>query len=250
MINELRIYWRLRPVIKQLKGLFAMRLSIQIIVQAVLLLMQGINQVMDLLPAKGKAVAMSLLLVCQTFIAIRNLWVNPDGTHATLPYTPPGVAKNGFKMPSILCAILLLPALARAADQGFTVGMAFDSNGSPQILGSGSYDKEIGMKIYSITGYDILPIKVEGKAIPQLKFTAFTGFLYDTITIGKLHFFLKGAGGVAATGDVTTGTGIYGGLFRYPIGKGWSVNAGGEGAYSPINGTDAIIRLGFRYGGF
>lgn len=224
-------------------------LTLQLVYQAILLIMQAINQIYDILPPKGKTVAFSVLLLLQASRAIRNLWVNPNGTPATLPYDPSGDTKTGFKLPSILIFLLLLPAAARAQDQGFMVGFAFNNNGSPQILGSGSYDKEIFTNTYSISGYDITPIKQEGTLIPKLKFTPYTGFLYRVASLGKIDVFAKGAGGLATTGTNTTGAGIIGGLIRYPFGKGWSINAGGEGSYSPINGTDAILRVGFRYGG-
>lgn len=157
----------------------------------------------------------------------------------------------------IMCIVAMLltmvclmesPGMAQDTSQGFSLGVAYSQDGSPQIAGWGTYDKQISGGIYSYSGYDILPIWHSGSKIPQLKFTPFTGIAYQFAQLHKLRLFAFGAGGLSTTGEVTTGAGKYGGFGHYSLGRGWGLIAGAEGSYSPINGTDAIIRMGFRYG--
>ncbi|RPH38314.1 hypothetical protein EHM92_00085 [bacterium] len=150
-----------------------------------------------------------------------------------------------------LLLLLCLPAVAQTG-QGVTVGMAFNQNASPQIAGWGTYDKQITDKIYSYSGYDVTPISqfvVNGRiTIPQIKFTAFTGFAIKTAQISKLSLFLLGTGGFATTGQNTSGAGGAGGFAHYPLGHNWGLILAAQGSYSVITGTDAILRFGVRYG--
>jgi hypothetical protein len=89
MIKELRIYWRLRPTIKQLKGLFAMRLRTNVVIQILMTLMQGYNQISDLLPLKYKEPATLIMGVVQAVVAVMAHYSNPDGTTADQEYVKP-----------------------------------------------------------------------------------------------------------------------------------------------------------------
>ena len=86
MIRELRIYWRLRPIIKQAKELSNMKLSINVVIQLLALVAQAINATQDLLPPKGKFWAMVVLSAVQGISAVLAHFANPDGTPATEPY--------------------------------------------------------------------------------------------------------------------------------------------------------------------
>jgi hypothetical protein len=161
------------------------------------------------------------------------------------PVTPE--RKTTMRYLLLLCLLILIP-LPVFAQQGFSVGLAYNQNGDPAIQGWGTYDRAIQEKLYSYSGYDVLPLWQEGAKVPQLKFTAFTGLAYQVAKLNWLTLWIQGAGGMATTGDVTTGMGNYGGFAHCALGKGWGFIAGGQGSYSPIAGTDAILRFGFRYG--
>jgi hypothetical protein len=148
----------------------------------------------------------------------------------------------------IVIALLFLIAVPAMAQQGITFGMAYANEGTPQLMGCGTYDQSISGPLFSYSGYNILPIWQGNSKLPQLQFTAFTGLALRVATMGKLQLFVQGAGGLASTGDVTTGAANYGGFGHIAIGRGWGLIVGGEGNYSPISGTNATLRLGVRYG--
>jgi hypothetical protein len=151
----------------------------------------------------------------------------------------------------LLILLLLLLPLPAFAQQGFSVGAAYNQNALPNIQAWGTYDRAlpgISANLYSYSGYDVMPLWQEGSTIPKLKFTAFTGLALQVAKLNWLTLFIQGAGGMATTNDVTTGMGQYGGFAHCALGKGWGFIVGGQGSYSPINGTDAIVRAGFRYG--
>lgn len=86
MIRELRIYWRLRPLLNQLQELTHMRFSVNVAIQMLALVAQGLNASVDLLPAKGKLWAMVALSVVQGSTGVLAHFTNPDGTRAEAPY--------------------------------------------------------------------------------------------------------------------------------------------------------------------
>src|SRR5574343_258332 len=130
---------------------------------------------------------------------------------------------------------------------GLSLGVCYNQNATPQFAGWGSYDKLIAANIYSYSGYDVMPLKTESNGQSKMKFTPFTGFAYRISKSDNLSIFVFGAGGVSTTGDVVTGAGKYGGFGHYRISKRFGIVIGGEGSYSPINGTDAIFRTGLRF---
>lgn len=90
MIRELRIYWRLKPYIKQLKGEFAMKLSWNMIIQVLATIAQALNVILDILPGKQKAIAATVIGVIQVIVARAGSLSNPDGTPAAAPYIKKG----------------------------------------------------------------------------------------------------------------------------------------------------------------
>lgn len=89
MICELRIYWRLRPVLKQMEGVFKMKLSVNSVLQLLMLVLQGLNQISDLVPPKGKFWIMVGISAIQGLVAILAHFANPDGTPAEVAYIKP-----------------------------------------------------------------------------------------------------------------------------------------------------------------
>jgi hypothetical protein len=143
---------------------------------------------------------------------------------------------------------LAAPLQAQETTQGVTAGMAFNNNGTPQLLGWATYDKQIKGKLYSYNGIDVSPYKQETTFIPKLKFTAFSGFALQSAQIGKLSLWILGAPGLATTGDETGIQGSVGGFGHIKLGKGWGLILGAQGNFSSIQSTDATLRFGFRYG--
>ncbi|HOQ47670.1 MAG TPA: hypothetical protein PK157_20335 [Bryobacteraceae bacterium] len=86
MIRELRIWWRLRPLIERFKELTKMRFSVNVAIQMLALVAQAINATQDLLPGRGKFWAMVVLSAVQGVTAVLAHFANPDGTPAEAPY--------------------------------------------------------------------------------------------------------------------------------------------------------------------
>lgn len=87
MIRELRIYWRLRPYLAQLKELGRMKLSVNVIIQVLALVAQAANAVLDLMPTpRSKAIAAGVIAIAQGVAAGLAHFSNPDGTPAAAPY--------------------------------------------------------------------------------------------------------------------------------------------------------------------
>jgi hypothetical protein len=86
MIRELRIWWRLRPLLKQFQELTKMKFSVNVAIQMLALVAQGLNATIDLLPGRGKFWAMVGLSAVQGVTAVLAHFANPDGTPAEAPY--------------------------------------------------------------------------------------------------------------------------------------------------------------------
>ena len=86
VIRELRILWRLRPLVERFKELSKMKFSVNVAIQMLALAAQGLNATMDLLPGRGKFWAMVGLSVVQGVAAVLAHFANPDGTPAEAPY--------------------------------------------------------------------------------------------------------------------------------------------------------------------
>ncbi|HZV05079.1 MAG TPA: hypothetical protein VE999_08370 [Gemmataceae bacterium] len=86
MIRELRIWWRLRPLLKKFQELTKMKFSVNIAIQMLALVAQGLNATIDLLSGRGKFWAMVGLSAVQGVAAVLAHFANPDGTSAEAPY--------------------------------------------------------------------------------------------------------------------------------------------------------------------
>jgi hypothetical protein len=87
MIRELRLWWRLRPLVNELKEMTKMKFSVNVAIQMLALVAQGLNASIDLLPGRGKFWAMVGLSAVQGVAAVLAHFANPDGTPAQAPYT-------------------------------------------------------------------------------------------------------------------------------------------------------------------
>jgi hypothetical protein len=86
MIREIRLWWRLRPVLERFQELPKMKFSVNVVIQMLALAAQGINATQDLLPPRGKFWAMVALSAVQGLTAVLAHFANPDGTSAEAPY--------------------------------------------------------------------------------------------------------------------------------------------------------------------
>jgi hypothetical protein len=86
MIRELRVWWRLRPLIDRFQELTKMKFSVNGVIQMLALAAQGLNATMELLPGRGKFWAMVGLSAAQGLTAVLAHFANPDGTPAEAPY--------------------------------------------------------------------------------------------------------------------------------------------------------------------
>jgi hypothetical protein len=86
MIRELRIYWKLRPMLEQLKGLSKMKLSTSLVFQALAIVAHGINQISGLVPPKYQWLVAGAIGILQGINVIGAHFYNPDGTPATQAY--------------------------------------------------------------------------------------------------------------------------------------------------------------------
>jgi hypothetical protein len=86
MLRELRIWLRLRPIMKSLQELTKMKFSFNVLIQMLALAAQGLNATMELLPGRGKFWAMVGLSAVQGVTAVLAHFANPDGTPAQVAY--------------------------------------------------------------------------------------------------------------------------------------------------------------------
>jgi hypothetical protein len=86
MIRELRIWWRLRPLVNQFQELTKLKFSLNVAIQMLALVAQAINATQELLPGRGKFWAMVVLSAVQGVTAVLAHFANPDGTPAAAPY--------------------------------------------------------------------------------------------------------------------------------------------------------------------
>jgi hypothetical protein len=86
MIREPKIYFRLRPILKQIEEVSRMKFSVNSVIQLLALTAQGINAVSDLLPSRGKFYAAVALAAVQGIVGVLAHFSNPDGTDATQPW--------------------------------------------------------------------------------------------------------------------------------------------------------------------
>jgi hypothetical protein len=82
----LKLGWRLRKLKPELEAILRMKFSLNAVVQLLALAGQGIVQVQDMLPPKGKFWAAVALAGVQGVVGVLAHFANPDGTPAALPY--------------------------------------------------------------------------------------------------------------------------------------------------------------------
>lgn len=91
MLEEIKIWWRLRPLIADLKEQLR-RLSMpntlkgNVWFSVVLIVLQMVIQLTDYAPPKWKVVALVAQVGYEAVQKIRNLFFNPDGTPAAVAY--------------------------------------------------------------------------------------------------------------------------------------------------------------------
>ena len=76
----------MRPLVNEFKELTKMKFSVNVAIQMLALVAQGLNATVDLLPGRGKFWAMVSLSAVQGLTAVIAHFANPDGTPAQAPY--------------------------------------------------------------------------------------------------------------------------------------------------------------------
>jgi hypothetical protein len=86
IMQTLKIYWRLRPLLAQARELSKMRFSLNMVIQILGMAGQAINALVDFVPPKSKPIAAGVIGVIQAVTALLAHFSNPDGTPAADPY--------------------------------------------------------------------------------------------------------------------------------------------------------------------
>ena len=82
------VYNTWNKVSNELERKNGMKLSVNSIIQTLMLAMQGLNQASDVLPPKAKFWAMIGISALQGVVGVMAHFVNPDGTSAKVAYIP------------------------------------------------------------------------------------------------------------------------------------------------------------------
>ena len=86
MLKLLRLYWRLRPQIKELERLKKMTFSVHVAIQMLMMVVQVTNQMADIVPPDYRHYAAFAVGLCQALAAFLAHFRNPDGTPASVAY--------------------------------------------------------------------------------------------------------------------------------------------------------------------
>ena len=127
-------------------------------------------------------------------------------------------------------------------------GMAWNEAASPQLNGWATYARLIGKGVYSLSTYDISPVKIEGSTIPSLQAQLRTGIAIYMRQFGRLSIYGLGDAGIATTGDTTGGSFGGGGLGIVTLGKGWCVFVPIRLMRNNVTGTQVVYELGVGWG--
>lgn len=207
MLKEIRMYWRLRPYINQLKELFAMKFSVNILIQILATIAQALNQIGDLFPPDHRMTVTLIIGVIQAVVALMAHFKNPDGTSAKLPYDAP----KSVKLPSVFTMLLLFPMLtvvqAHAADAAKfgVLGIGAGSSDTEAIQGWGALGIGLSDRLISFSDMDVAIVK--GTTFQQalnndgLQYTVRTGAAFRIYDPFKwLSIWGLGDAGIAAGG--------------------------------------------------
>lgn len=85
-LNEFRLYLKLRPGLARLKELSHLKLSVNVIGQGLLVLLQMGNQVSGFVPDSKKFYLAAALGCIQMIVSVLAHYSNPNGTPSALPY--------------------------------------------------------------------------------------------------------------------------------------------------------------------
>jgi hypothetical protein len=225
MLREIRIYWRLRPFIEQLKGEFHMKLSWNVVIQIIGTIVQALNAVGGLLPVKNQVLIASVVGVLQALTALFSHFSNPDGSPAEVAYKPSGSVKLPM---ALLCCIvgvgMFLPVPARAQEPPIQNivggGVYFDQFSTPQIGGNLFYAQALSVTqgTYSFTLIDFTSKTVKPFTLMT---TTSTGILQHMRDFGPVRIYGVGTIGVSAGGSNAGLAYTGGGVAVIPLGRNW-----------------------------
>jgi len=251
MFDNIRLLLKLRPVAERLRQIMKMRFSFNMIFQILALIIQGYNQIEDILSPENKEIAALVIGVLQAIVALWAHYKNPDGTPVTTAYISPKSKKGGMTTLSILMLVMLLtlPLSAQEPadlpDQIFGAGMSWATYTPPQLSGNMLYAKRMieETATYSFTFVDVISSEESDYFVSPV-FT--TGIAQKLPDFTKLPIYAVGSigiltGGSAAEGKDTASFAYTYGFavpLKFPLfglgSKGWKI-------IPNVRGVDSLI---------
>ena len=85
-IKYVKLYFKISPLLDQLKGEMSMKISTNMILQVIATGMQLVNQLGGIVPSKYQTLVLAVLSAAQGVIGAIAHFSNPDGTTANVAY--------------------------------------------------------------------------------------------------------------------------------------------------------------------
>lgn len=226
MLNKLRMYWRLRTYIAQLKGMNMNKFSIHMVLQILFVLVGASTEIYDLLPANAQKPVLIFLVLAAAALGLVNHFRNPDGTPVEQPYDKKlneklkeklneikrkaGIDPLRFVGILLIPAFLCLPAMAQS-DAPQIERVAFVGAGyfdGAQAKGLTGFVKRLEGRVYNITEMSVGMVPVGtgnlnlfGKDL-QSDFSS--GVLYAVADYKGFVLFGLGDAGLQQSGGISS----------------------------------------------
>lgn len=88
LFAELKVWWKLRPVLKGLEEISKMKWTVNTVIQLLGTIGQAVNVVGGLIPPAWHVWVAVVLSAIQGIVGVLAHFKNPDGTTAKIAYTP------------------------------------------------------------------------------------------------------------------------------------------------------------------
>ena len=208
-----------------------MRLSLNIVIQILMLVCQAYNQISGMLPQEAREIATLVMGVIQAVAALLAHYRNPDGTPAATAYVKPARTNGGgaptacVLAPFLFLACLLAPPPARAEEgpEDFAAaGMGWNQYASPQLNGNLLYAHRAGAddSLYSFTFVDAVSKSWQ----PFETATSITtGLAQKFLAVGRVKVYATTGVGIMAGGTNVGYSWTSGGAASIPLKKGWAL---------------------------
>jgi hypothetical protein len=228
MLRELRMFWRLRPYIAQLKGIDMGKFSIHMVFQVLFVLVGALTEIFDLLPAETQKQTLIVLVLAASVLGLYNHFKNPDGTSAALPYEKKlneikrkaGIDPLRFVGILLIPAFLCLPAMAQSdapqIDRVAFVGAGYFDGA--QAKGLTGFVTRLEGRVYNITEMSVGMVPVGTGNInlfgKDLQSDFSSGVLYAVADYKGFSLFGLGDAGLQQSGGISSAMFKAGGGFH------------------------------------